>query len=383
VSGRRTNRSSSRPGITKLANGRYRARYRDASGQQHEKRFESFALADKWLKAQSAALVRHDHVAPRRAEMTFGEWAELSLAAMAHLKPKTLAGYRSILDSRLLPRWKSVKLGAITNADVAAWVASLRGEDLSASRVRQCYGLLSSMLDAAVRDHRLATNPCSGVKLPRVVSRPRRYLTHEEVDQLADACGPYRLLVLVLAYCGLRYGEATALRAKNVSLLRGRLHIVEAVVEVNGKCVFGSPKTHQHRDVVVPAFLREELTQHIAGKAPDDLVFDQDGEVLRNHRFRRKWFDRAASQAGLEGLVPHELRHTAASLAIGAGASVKAVQAMLGHATATLTLDLYGHLYPDELDAVAAQLDAARSAMRAPCGADVVALPSRPGAHTA
>lgn len=383
MSGRRTSNSTSKPGINRLPNGRYRARYRDGTGQQHEKRFDSFALADAWKKAQEASLVRNDHVAPRRAQMSFGEWAELSLAAMAHLKPKTLAGYRSILDSRVLPRWNDTKLGSISNADVAAWAASLSAEELSASRVRQCYGLFSAMLDAAVRDRRLAVNPCAGVKLPRVKSRPRRYLTHPEVDRLADGCGPYRLLVLVLAYCGLRCGEATALRTKNVNLLRGRLHIVEAVVEVNGKCVFGSPKTHQHRDVVVPAFLREELKEFIAGKAPDELVFDHDGEVLRNHRFRRKWFDQAAREAGLEGLVPHELRHTAASLAIGAGASIKAVQAMLGHATATLTLDLYGHLYPDELDAVAARLDAARRAMRAPCGADVVALPSRADAHTA
>ena len=72
--------------------------------------------------------------------------------------------------------------------------------------------------------------------------------------------------------------------------------------------------------------------------------------VLRVATFRRGYFDRAAKQIGVPGLVPHELRHTAASLAISAGASVKGVQRMRGHASATLTLDRYGHLFPDELD---------------------------------
>lgn len=82
--------------------------------------------------------------------------------------------------------------------------------------------------------------------------------------------------------------------------------------------------------------------------------------ALKN--FRRRAFDRAAAEVGLIGLTPHELRHTAASLAIGAGATIKGVQSMLGHASATLTLDRYGHLFGDELDAVAERLDAARNA---------------------
>ena len=77
--------------------------------------------------------------------------------------------------------------------------------------------------------------------------------------------------------------------------------------------------------------------------------------------FRRSHFDRAAAAAGLEGLVPHELRHTAASLAIASGASIKGVQSMLGHASAAMTLDRYGHLLGDELDAVAERMHAARA----------------------
>jgi integrase len=159
------------------------------------------------------------------------------------------------------------------------------------------------------------------------------------------------------------------------------LEILEAMTEVNGEAVFGPPKTHQTRSVPVPAFLRDALTMLIAGRGADDFFFTAPrGGVLRVGNFRRHCFDKAATSAGVDGLVPHELRHTAASLAIAAGASVKGVQAMLGRSSATLTLDRYGHLFGDELDAVADRLDAARAAAdfsRTNRGSQVVALESR------
>ena len=109
----------------------------------------------------------------------------------------------------------------------------------------------------------------------------------------------------------------------------------------------------------MPAFLAGDLAAYIAGKAPDDLVFTgRRGGLLRNLNFRRDHFDAAATAAGLDGLTPHELRHTAASLAVAAGANVKAVQRMLGHASAAMTLDVYAGLFDDDLDGVADRLDA-------------------------
>jgi len=100
------------------------------------------------------------------------------------------------------------------------------------------------------------------------------------------------------------------------------------------------------------------MSERLAICQPDDLLFTSPlGAPLRSNNFRRRCFDRAAADVGLAGLVPHELRHTAASLAIASGASVKAVQSMLGHASAAMTLDRYGHLYEDELDTVADRMD--------------------------
>jgi integrase len=249
---------------------------------------------------------------------------------------------------------------------------------VSGSSVAQQNGILvdeqcrTSAADvyAAVRDGRLARNPAAGVDLPRLPTTERRYLTHAQLADLAERCGPHRLLVLVLGYTGLRWGEAAALRVRRIDLLRGRIEVAESVTDVNGRMVYGPPKSHARRRVPVPRFLRDDLAVQLAGLGPDDLVFpSQAGTPLRVQNFRRSHFDRAATAAGLEGLVPHELRHTAASLAIASGASIKGVQSMLGHASAAMTLDRYGHLFGDELDAVAERMDAARADwLRTECG---------------
>jgi integrase len=233
--------------------------------------------------------------------------------------------------------------------------------------------VLSGILGLGVRDRRLPASPAVGLSLPRAHERARRYLSAAQVAALADAAGRFRLAVLVLAYCGLRWSELAALRVCRVDLMRCRLDIAEAMTEVNGgTLVWGTPKSHEARSVPIPRFLADDLMTHLAGKSSDGLVFTTvNGAPLRNRGARRAWFDRAAAETGVAGLTPHELRHTAASLAVSAGANVKAVQRMLGHASAALTLDRYADLFDDDLDAVAERLDAvARAASVAP------ALPS-------
>jgi len=180
------------------------------------------------------------------------------------------------------------------------------------------------------------------------------------VQALAEACAPYEAVIRVLAYVGLRWGELVALTVRRVDLLRRRLEIVEAITEVHGKVIVGTTKNHQRRSVPIPRFLADELAIQLAGKAPGDLVFTApEGGVPRNTNFRPRFWDPATEHAGLPGLTPHELRHTAASLTVAAGANLKAVQQMLGHASAAMTLDVYAGLFADDLDAVADQLDRA------------------------
>jgi integrase len=289
-----------------------------------------------------------------------GQW----LATQGHLRPSTRARYDGIVKKQIKPRWGNVKLADVTHVDVVAWV---NGLELAPATVKYVHRVFSLMLELAVRDGRIIKNPAAGVKMPKVAPTDKSFLTHEQVAFLADACGEHRLAVLVLAYCGLRWAELAALRVKRLDLLRRRIDIAEAVTEVRGELVWDPPKTNRRRSVPLPNFLVDALAVHVAGKAADDLVFiGGRGGVLRNLNWRRDVFDAAAASVGLEGLTPHELRHTAASLAVSAGANVKAVQNLLGHASAAMTLDVYSGLFDDDLDGLALRLDEQASRVSAP-----------------
>jgi integrase len=150
-----------------------------------------------------------------------------------------------------------------------------------------------------------------------------------------------------------------------VDLTRRRLHIAESASEVGGRLVWTTTKNHQSRSVPVPPGLIPELARACEGKKPGDLVFTAPGGgPLRLGNWRTRVFDPACAAAGIVGLTPHDLRHTAASLAIAAGANVKAVQRMLGHSSAAMTLDIYAGLFGDDLDTVAALLDSHVPQMR-------------------
>ncbi|MFG3697831.1 tyrosine recombinase XerC [Micromonospora sp. NPDC047620] len=166
-----------------------------------------------------------------------------------------------------------------------------------------------------------------------------------------------------LAHTGLRWGESSALRVSRLDLLRRRVTVAVAFVEVSGELVEGTPKNHQRRSVPIPRFLVDELAAHVAGKRRNEMVFTApNGGPLRNTNFRTRVFGPAAASVGLAGLTPHDLRLTAASLAVAAGANVKAVQRMLGHASASMRLDGYAGMFGDDLDTVATRLDEAVAA---------------------
>jgi integrase len=126
--------------------------------------------------------------------------------------------------------------------------------------------------------------------------------------------------------------------------------VAEALKEVDGKLVFGPPKTHERRTISLPRFLCEMLTDHLArspgGNGPDELVFPgPQGGPLRHHLFYRRHYKpavRASLPATKHGLRFHDLRHTCASLLIAQGAHPKLIQARLGHSSITITLDRYG-----------------------------------------
>lgn len=256
-------------------------------------------------------------------------------------------------------------MSTIKDVEVQAWVAEEFRSGTSRAVLQQALALFRLLLGYAVKTGRTMTNAASGVKLPPKQPSDRCFLNVQQVKALAQAAGEhYSLFIQVLSTTGIRFGEATALRVSDVDLNGSRIRIQRAFTSVGGRLIEKSPKSHASRTVLFPAFLRDDLGHSMRHKDPTDLVFTTaEGYPIRNENFRRRVFLGAVKEAGeilgtpLPPVTVHDLRHTAASLAISSGANIKVIQRMLGHASADMTLDVYGHLYESDLDSVAQRMN--------------------------
>lgn len=359
--------------------GRWRARYRAPDARERSRTFDRKADAERWLIDQQSARQRGAWVDPALGRLTFGKWVEQWESTLVNLRPTTRVLNVGVARNYLRPRFEDAPLARITTSDVKAMLAEeLSAGKLSTSSVRRHVLVLSVILQAAVADGRIARNPCAGVKLPAETARKMRFLDAPEVVGLADAITEhYRPLVLTAAYVGLRWGELAGLKLDRVDLLRRTVRVEEQLLEVNGKLQFGPPKTKAGvRTVTIPAALVDVLAEHFATPAVQSsgLAFPSPkGELMRRPTFQRAWtralerlrwtieHDEPAGEATYAhpnaGLVFHELRHTAAALAIGQGAHPLAIKERLGHSSITVTIDRYGGLFPRLDEAIAVALD--------------------------
>ncbi len=342
----------------------WQVRYRDPQRRMRSRTFAKKQAADKFANTVEADKDRGGYIDPKAGKVTFGEWAGEWLATTKHLKPKTKEGYQSLLRAHLEPAFGHKALASIRPVDVRRFISELSERGLSPSRLRQARHLLGMILGAAVENGAIARTPVVGIKVPRDHRREMHFLSAEQVRALAFATPErHRALVLLLAYGGLRWGEAAALRRGRVNLLRGRVEVKEAVSETGAGLFYGATKTGEDRAVAIPSFLRDLLASHLeayVGPAPEALVFTTEtGAALRSNNFRQRVWHPALKAAGLPETVRiHDLRHTCATLLISQGAHAKAIQTHLGHATIAVTFDVYGHMLPDDQDALAAGLDA-------------------------
>lgn len=353
-------------------NGRWQARYRGPDRRERSATFDRKVDAERWLSTQTADVTRGAWVDPALGRMTFREWCKRWERGLHNLRPTTLALNTGVVRNHLLPRFGDWPLAAIGTTDVKAMVVADLERGMSSSAVRRHVIVLRGVLASAMAEGRLGRNACEGVKLPPESTRDMRVLEPAQVRDLADAISPthYRPLVLTAAYVGLRWGELAGLRTDAVDVLRRTIHVREQLIEVGGKVSFGPPKTRAgSRVVTMPSAIAEILGEHM-GSDPvrsSGMVFPTvSGSLMRRSNFRTVWKravvgteKRPGVFAGteLESLVFHECRHTAAALAIAQGAHPLTIKDRLGHSSISVTMDVYGHLFPAQDAALAEALD--------------------------
>ena len=347
----------------------YRARYVDSNGKEHTRRFKYKSEANEWLKQITRSGV--DIAPPATGEWTVAQQYSLWIRK-ADIAETTRATRQHTWRAHVSDKWSELQITKVAPQGVKAWVADLVDAGTGVATIENALGVLRMVLKDAVDDGRLIRNPCDGINAPRRQHRSRAYLTHQQVEQLAVAAGKdHGLVIRLLAYTGLRWGELAALSVGSVDMLRRRLQITQAVAEADGRLEWKSPKDHERRSVPFPAFLADELGKQMVGKGREDLLFSASkGGPLRVSHWRPRVFNVARdSLKDFPKVTPNDLRHTAASLAVSAGGNVLALARMLGHEDPSLTLRTYADLFDSDLDALADMLDQHRAAALRPSNA--------------
>lgn len=322
---------------------RWRARYVDDQGREHNRMFRTKADANGWLNQQVGAIQNGTHVAPRDAQMTVEQWCDRWLEGYKVNRESTVRQARTHIK-HIKDGLGGMPLAAVRPLAVKTWVAGLKAAGFEDSYVYALHSRLSQILGDAVLDGVLGRNPCSKRTAPQAGKQKPYCATTEQVWALHDAMPDHlKVAVLLGAFAGLRVAEVAGLRVKDVDFLRG---VILPVQQWGGKPL----KTDgSSAPIPIPQDLCLLLSASVQ-KYPGEMMVtngsgtDRCGPWIIERAVR----DAKPTIDGLpEGFSFHDLRHYLASLLIEKGESVKTVQARLRHASATTTLDTYGHLWPE------------------------------------
>ncbi|MFJ6130586.1 tyrosine-type recombinase/integrase [Streptomyces griseoviridis] len=349
--------------IRKLPSGRFQVRYLGPDGvlRPADRTFPTTTDADRWLNRKRIEIEEGRWIDPAEGRTTVRDWSTRWLAAVSpQLKHKTRATYRSLINSLIVPALGDRELSSLRPITVAEWIGGMRTRGLSASRIRQAYRVLSQIMRSAVDNDMIPQTPCRGVKLPRMPQTEPHILTPSEASRLVQsAAKPHDLLIALLAYAGLRVGEAFALRRSDINVSASIVLVDENLAEANGALVFDTPKTHQKRFLRVGPSLGERLGRHLTTlpDSDDALLFTTPGgKPLRYNQWRKAYFDPAVAAAGLSDVTPHDLRASHGTW-VADKYGVMTAAHRLGHSNASVTTRHYARPVAGRDDQVAAAAD--------------------------
>jgi integrase len=347
--------------IRKLPSGRWQARYRGPDGllRSAPSTFPRKADAARWLTLTEAELIGGAWIDPDAGRVPFTEYATTWISERPGLRPKTLQLYRYLLRRHLASALADHTIAGITEADVRRWRADRLAAGTSPVTTAKAYRLLKSVLATAVDDGLIRRNPCRIKGAGTEHSPERPVLTIPQVYALADAVGPpYRALVLLACFCGLRWGELAALRRCDIDTAAGTVRVVRQFTELVGQPPqFGPPKSYAGKRVVsVPSMILPDVVSHLADRtAPGaaSLVFaNRNGQPLAHSHFRGRVWLPALTSAGLTDVHFHDLRHAGNHLVAEAGANLRELMERMGHSSSRAAL-IYLHSTNDRQRALA------------------------------
>lgn len=384
-----------RPTLSITAKGekRWKVRYRDANKRQTSETFKTSADAKRfcrWLSDFSVedALQQLESVQGEEpTSPTVESWCRDHIEHLTGVTDGTRRRYRSYVNNDL-GKLANLAIDSVTPRVVSQWVRSLETSGVSGKTIKNKHGFVSAAMQTAVESGLIPSNPCKGTRLPRSITEPMVFLTHEEYTRFLgcfhDRWVPF---VQVLFGTGLRWGEITALQCGDIDVEARTLSVIRAWKEGDGKPFLGPPKSRKsRRTITVAKETAGVLRELIDGRSPTAWVFTNSaGEPIKSTTFHDHVWQPAVRLANGEpaqgdrkriarnypepltqpiGKRPrvHDARHTCASWLLLAGVPINYVQYFLGHESITTTVDRYGHIMPAGREIVSGALSAALSA---------------------
>lgn len=359
----------------------------DGKRKRKSKAFAERADAESYAAAMEDDIRSGRYVNPDDGNRSFNEVAQAWLASKNNLRGSSYFRYEKEMRCYVLPKWGNRAISSIGEMDINEWVKELAEGRAPHEFVRKkvmkplkAKSIKSIVMDtfggaigyaAAPRRRWIPNNPLESIKLPQDKTVDDRvFLDNQQVLDLANATAIVdkatptvsRMLVLFLAYTGLRVNEAMALRVSDVNFDTLRISVTKTVtIDRQGRETEGKPKGGKSRTVPLPSFLVGDLKDLVICRDSDEYFFTAArGGMIHLHNWRtRVWYPakEAAGYGDVSGLRIHSLRHTYASIAIAAGCDVKTLQSIMGHASATETLNTYAALWPDRLDEVTKNIE--------------------------
>lgn len=342
----------------------------EENGRTTTKAFSTEDAAEAWCARVTVGQQQGTWITKDKRDITLGDLWEVWIDSKSGRARKTIEGYRSAW-AHAAPVFGNTPICELDGPTITTWIDTLHSRrvgqkervPLGSGQKRKVGIVINAILKLAVKQRIIYDNPLESGDLVRQEKGSRRALRVGEIDRLLAAAptNEAELLVRVLLMTAMRPGEAKGLTVDDLDYRRGRLLVRGAVDDLGRR---GATKNRRHRDVPVGGDLLLDLEDACVGKEPDDpLLPDEHGNVWTTSRWRRVW-RRMCEDAGLEGIDTYTLKHTGVTMAIAAGADVYAIQRMCGHADASTTLNIYGHLWDHGLDAIPNALDAHLAAER-------------------
>lgn len=293
------------------------------------------------------------------SSMKVSDWMDQWISLyVVNIESTTRASYEEKIRNYIKPHLGHISVKALNTSAVQSWVNMLSQEKkLAPKTIRNAFLNLKAALDKAVVLRMIPVNPCTGVVLPKAVKYQGEFYDREEIAvALKAAEGTDMYLILLLEFSvGLRRGELLALRWEHVDFENKVIHIRENRVIANGKVEIKAPKssagvrTIPIGDNLVKAlkkarndYLLAKRTQGLGFTDSDLIICQPNGKPFRPESVTQKW-ERFVASNGLKPIRFHDLRHSAATALLEAGADIKTVQQRLGHADASVTMNVYAH----------------------------------------